>query len=102
MAAGRFADEFVAMIPANEEWATTMNDPPWMHPLKEIYNALLNKAKGRVFVMDRDFQAPFRKTLSDAEWATHLAKHGMNPAEWKSFLRRSTVNDLFYEFTIED
>jgi hypothetical protein len=102
MAAGRFADEFVAMIPANEKWATTKNDPPWMHPLKEIYNALLNKAKARVFVMDREFQAPFRKTLSTADWDAHLAKFGTNPAEWKSFLKKAVVNNLFYEFTIDD
>jgi hypothetical protein len=102
MAAGPFATEFVAMIPANEEWATTMNDPPWLHPRLEIYNALLKKAKGRVLVMDRALQAPFRETLPDALWAAHLAKLGTNQAEWKSFLGRTILNDLYYELNIDD
>jgi beta-lactamase superfamily II metal-dependent hydrolase len=88
MATGPFADQFVAMIPANEAWATTANDPPWLHPLKAIYQALLKKAKGRVFVLDRDLPKPPAQVLSTADW--------------KSFLARTTTNDLYYEFTVED
>ena len=46
--------------------------------------------------------APFRELLSDAAWAAHLAKLGTTPAEWKTFSDRATVNDLYYEFTVED
>jgi hypothetical protein len=31
MAQGELADQFVAMIPANEQWAMNNNDPPWNH-----------------------------------------------------------------------
>jgi hypothetical protein len=102
MGAGRHANEFVAMIPANEKWATTANDPPWMHPLKAIYEALLKKAKGRVFVMDRDFRAPFRKALEDDEWTDHLTQVGTTPAEWAAFQDNAVTNDLYYEFTVTD
>ncbi len=88
MAQGPFADEFVAMIPANEKWALAVKPNPWIHPLPAIYKALLEKAKGRVFVMDRDLQEPNPQLLS--------------PAKWQQFLGRSVRNDLYYEFTVED
>jgi hypothetical protein len=88
MAQGAFADEFVAMIPANEQWALTSNDPPWRHPLPEIFKAILKKAKGRVFVMDRPVKQPSEQVLS---------KSG-----WEEFEKRSKFNDMFYEFTVED
>jgi hypothetical protein len=88
MAQGEFADQFVAMIPANEKWAVNNNDPPWYHPLKAIYDAVLKKARGRVFVMDRPVAKPSARELSSAEW--------------KSFLDKSTMNELFYEFTVEE
>jgi len=88
MAQGEFAGQFVAMIPANEQWALTTNDPPWRHPLDAIYKAILKKAKGRVFVMDRKLKPPAAQVLSGAEW--------------QAFLANSTQNDLFYEFTVED
>jgi hypothetical protein len=88
MAQGAFADDFVAMIPANEQWATTKNDPPWRHPLKEIHEALISKAKGRVFVMDRDLRQPPSSVIS--------------AADWQAFQKRTTTNDLFYEITVED
>lgn len=88
MAQGEFADQFVAMIPANQEWAETKNDPPWRHPLKAILDALQKKAQGRVFVMDRPLTRPPAKVLSQADWDA-LQAH-------------SDQNDLFYEFTVED
>jgi hypothetical protein len=88
MAQGEFADQFVAMIPANEKWALAVKPKPWVHPLPAIYKALLEKAKGRVFVMDRDLQEPGPQVLS--------------AAKWKKFLGQSVRNDLYYEFTVED
>ncbi|HEV2292832.1 MAG TPA: hypothetical protein VGR35_03200 [Tepidisphaeraceae bacterium] len=88
MAKEEFAQHFVAMIPANEDWAVTMNDPPWRHPLESIYNALLKKARGRVFVLDRDLRKPRASVL---------------PApEWESFKSKCTFDDAFYEYVIED
>lgn len=87
MARGEFADQFVAMIPANEKWALSSNDPPWRHPLEAIHKALRKKAKGRVFVMDRPLQ-PEGQLLSQAEW--------------QAFVDSAVQNDLFYEFTVED
>ena len=54
MAHGDHADEFVAMITAVFEWATTKNDPPWVHPLPSIRTALVKKAQGRVLRTDED------------------------------------------------
>ncbi|HKV12825.1 MAG TPA: hypothetical protein VJ725_32070 [Thermoanaerobaculia bacterium] len=88
MAQGEFADQFVAMIPANEKWALAVKPDPWVHPLPAIYKALLEKAHGRVFVMDRDVQMPSPQVLSSAKW--------------QQFLDRSVRNDLYYEFTVED
>ncbi len=88
MARGELADQFVAMIPAHEEWALKNNTPPWRHPLPAIHKALLQKARGRVFVMDRDLEAPGPQVLS--------------PEKWQQFLDRSTHNDLFCEVTVED
>jgi hypothetical protein len=88
MARGAFADEFVAMIPAHEAWALSANTPPWRHPLPVIYTALREKARGRVFVMDRDLEAPKPQVLATARW--------------QQFLDRSNCTDLFYEYTIED
>jgi len=88
MAQGEFADQFVAMIPANEKWALAVKPKPWVHPLPAIYKALLEKAKGRVFVMDRDLQPPGPQVLSGAKW--------------QQFLDQSVREDLYYEFTVED
>jgi hypothetical protein len=88
MAQGDFADQFVAMIPANEKWALTNNEPPWRHPLPSIYKALLKKAKGRVFVMDRDLEKS--------------PAHGLSAGAWKAFLADSDRNDFYYEFTVKD
>ncbi len=88
MAQGELADQFVAMIPANEKWALALKPDPWVHPLPAIYKALLEKAKGRVFVMDRAVAQPSPQVLSKEKW--------------DQFLDRSVFNDLFYEFTVED
>ena len=40
MGQGQHADEFTAMITAVNKWATEKNDPPWIHPLPSIKEAL--------------------------------------------------------------
>ena len=106
MATGPFADEFTAMIPANEDWALTSNDPKWRHPLKEIYQALLKKARGRVFVMDRPLTCPptrYKEGAGLSEDESLLAPADRLPEpEWDAFLGRTVCNDLFYQVTIED
>ncbi len=88
MARGAFADDFVAMIPANTPWAAG-KARPWVHPLPEIEAALMKKARGRVFRSDRD----------------HVVKPDapeMGGTDWTAFMRRTTETDLFFEYIIED
>ena len=68
MARGKFANDFVAMIPANTEWALSKSKP-WRHPLPEIEEALHKKAYGRVFRADLDHvEKPAPSVLSNAKW----------------------------------
>jgi hypothetical protein len=92
MALGRFEDEFMAMIPAHQEWAEALK-PPWHHPLEAIYKALLKKAKGRVLVMDRE-PGRDRKLLDRDQW--------LPDDEWEAFLENATQTDLYFEITIAD
>lgn len=87
MAHGPHADEFVAMITAVNEWATSKNNPPWIHPLPSIKAALLKKAQGRVLQTDED--GPRKPT-------------GVSAGKWKQFTDRLVVNDLFFDLTIRD
>lgn len=88
MARGTFADDFVAMIPANTAWATKKTRP-WAHPLPEIEKALQKKARGRVFRTDRDHvEQPDLSVLSKANW--------------QAFQRRTKETDLYFEYTVED
>ena len=87
MAHGSHADEFVAMITAVNEWATTKNDPPWIHPLPSIKEALVKKAQGRVLQTDED--GPTQPS-------------GVSSATWKQFTDRLVVDDLFFDITIRD
>lgn len=88
-AQGNFADHFVAMIPANPEWAKSKSKP-WMHPLPSIEKALLKKAKGRVFRADQAHKPQKRTDL------------GIRDAEWRKFLALSEFDDFFHEYTILD
>lgn len=66
MAEGAFAEEFIAMIPANREWAMGKSRP-WNHPLPAIKHALFQKARGRIFQTDEGL--PTRPSfVTDAEW----------------------------------
>ena len=89
MGHGRYGTEFTAMITAVREWAYTMQDPPWRHPLKSIKNALLAKANGRVFQTDTPQLTP--------------PSNGANP-DWQDFLRRTYVDPrgLYFEYEVHD
>jgi hypothetical protein len=87
MAQGDHADEFVAMITAVYKWATTKNNPPWIHPLRSIKEALVKKAQGRVLQTDEN--GPAKPT-------------GVSAAQWKRFTERLTVDDLYFDLVIRD
>jgi hypothetical protein len=82
------ASQFVAVIPANTEWARTGPPTPWEHPLKAIYDALLAKTDGRLFKSDVDFSAK--------------APKGVSKADWKKFAAQVEAGKLFFEYTIAD
>jgi beta-lactamase superfamily II metal-dependent hydrolase len=88
MARGEFADDFVAMIPANKPWAEAKRPYPWRHPLKAIEESLLTKTQGRLFRTDLA-GLPSRP-------------EGVAVSVWRDFLRRSKANSLYFEYTIED
>ena len=87
MAQGQPADEFLAMITAVNKWATEKNDPPWIHPLPSIKEALLKKAQGRVLQTDED--GPTKPS-------------GISAAKWKMFTDRLVVDDLFFDVIVRD
>lgn len=89
IAQGNYADQFVAMIPANPEWAKNKSKP-WMHPLPSIEKALLKKAKGRVFRADQNHKPRKRTDL------------GIRDPEWRKFLDLSKFNEYYHEYTILD
>jgi hypothetical protein len=84
MGQGPAAKEFVAMITAVWPWAKTQKG--WIHPLPAIKAALAEKASGRVFQTDTDFE-------------TMAAKAGANP-EWSAFAARSEGNRLWFDLKI--
>lgn len=67
MGQGEHAGEFTAMITAVNEWALTKNDPPWVHPLPSIKEALVRKAQGRVLQTDT-WEPEKPDDVSDAAW----------------------------------
>jgi hypothetical protein len=75
------------MITAVNKWATTKNNPPWIHPLPSIKEALVKKAQGRVLQTDED--GPTKPG-------------GVSPSTWKQFTDRLVVDDLFFEITVRD
>lgn len=87
MGKGNFEKEFTAMITAVSKWAEEKNNPPWRHPLLAIKQALIEKAKGRVFQTDtNDLVKP--QDVPDEEWVT--------------FLERCEFDDLYFDYTIFD
>jgi beta-lactamase superfamily II metal-dependent hydrolase len=84
LADGEFKDGFVAMIPANSDWAIHKSRP-WKHPLSSIDQALKKKARGRVFQTDID---------------TVEKPSNVSATEWKKFKRKET--DLYFEYTVAD
>jgi hypothetical protein len=85
MARGKYAQEFTAMITAVRKWAETQKG--WDHPRKEIKDALLKKASGRVLQTDTDLNS--------------LAKPpGVSEAVWQKFLARVSGHGLYFDLTI--
>lgn len=80
---GTYAEEFVAVIPANEAWALAKQG--WHHPLKSIESELIKKARGRVFRSDTD-RVKRPANIDESEWA--------------KFKRVET--DLYFEYTVPD
>jgi hypothetical protein len=87
MGQGDAATEFTAMITAVNEWAMKKNTPPWVHPLPSIKEALLGKAKGRVFQTDENVP---KKPVSASD------------GEWKQFTDRSVFESLFFDWNVKD
>jgi hypothetical protein len=81
-------DEFVAVIPANTQWALTGPPTPWEHPLKAIHQALLAKTDGRLFKSDTDFSPALPK--------------GASKENWKRFAARVEADKLYFEYTVAD
>jgi beta-lactamase superfamily II metal-dependent hydrolase len=84
---GEHAQEFVAMIPANKEWAFG-KARPWKHPLKAIEEALVEKARGRVFRTD-EAGGPKRPD-------------GVSVEEWERFTSRVKTDDLYFDYVVAD
>jgi hypothetical protein len=85
---GDYAQDFVAFIPANKEWAENKTPKPWKHPLKAIEEALLDKAGGRVFRMD-------------------ASRHPTRPPDitagrWDNFIKQSEISRLYAQYTVLD
>jgi len=74
---GAYRDALVAMLPANEEWATTKRHP-WIHPLPSIEKALSKRTRGRLFRADEEDVKP-GSSLDDDEAAAFEAQKQTNP-----------------------
>lgn len=82
----KYGKEFTAMINAVEEWAWNKSHK-WKHPLPSIKDALLKKTQGRVFQTDTgELEKP----------------DGVSDATWQKFLKKSTFNDLYFDYTVLD
>jgi beta-lactamase superfamily II metal-dependent hydrolase len=85
MAAGKYGDEFTAMITAVWDWAKTQNG--WNHPYPPIKGALMAKASGRVFQTDTNF-AKMAKPADTTQ------------VEWDAFLARAKENRLYFDYVV--
>ncbi|MBN2497453.1 MAG: hypothetical protein JXR96_22870 [Deltaproteobacteria bacterium] len=87
MARGEFEKDFVAMIPAHRKWAYAIKPKPWRHPYDKIHQALLEKARGRVFLIDQE----------------HVQRHpDLSDEEWDAFQGGSQENEIYFEYTVRD
>jgi hypothetical protein len=87
MGQGSAAAEFTAMITAVTKWAMEKNNPPWVHPLPSIREALHRKARGRVFQTDED---------------EPVKPNGVSNGEWARFTDRSVFDPLYFDWTVLD
>jgi beta-lactamase superfamily II metal-dependent hydrolase len=88
MAEGAHASEFTAMITAVRAWAVKQNG--WDHPKKEIKEALMRKAGGRVFQTDTDLDKMEKQK-----------PEGVSKTSWAAFLGRTKVTKLYFDLRIE-
>jgi hypothetical protein len=87
MGQGSAAAEFTAMITAVTKWAMEKNNPPWVHPLPSIREALYRKGRGRVFQTDED---------------EPVKPNGVSEGEWARFMDRSVFDPLYFDWKILD
>jgi glyoxylase-like metal-dependent hydrolase (beta-lactamase superfamily II) len=85
MGQGEYGREFTAMITAVRAWAETQKG--WNHPLPAIKKALLEKASGRVFQTDTEFDDMKRF-------------EGSPQSEWDAFVARTRGERLYFDYTI--
>ncbi len=89
---GCFADDFVAMIPANTIWARGKKRP-WDHPLQAIEDDLKVKARGRVFRSDID-----EVDLDDVPEETPA----LDEETREAFDKARVETKLYLEYTVDD
>ena len=63
MGQGSAASEFTAMITAVTKWAMEKNDPPWVHPLPSIREALNKQGAGQSLSDRRERADKARRSL---------------------------------------
>lgn len=68
------------MITAVNEWAMTKNNPPWVHPLPSIKEALLQKTQGRLLQTDT-WEPEKPEHVPQGTWDTFLARLRPKPGE---------------------
>ena len=88
MGQGSAASEFTAMITAVNEWAMTKNNPPWVHPLPSIREALKQQGAG--------------PGLPDRRERAGEARRTSPTGEWEKFTERSVFEELYFDWTVLD
>jgi beta-lactamase superfamily II metal-dependent hydrolase len=90
MAQGVFAPDFVAMVPANKTWAWGKTRP-WRHPMKAIEQALIEKARSRVLMIE-----PHEPERHDAHSGPEFDDM------WDAFVKVTKAEDFAIEHVVED
>jgi hypothetical protein len=90
MALGKYASEFVAMVPSNKTWAWGKTRP-WRHPMKAIEQALLDKANSRVMMIE-----PKEPERHDAHSGPEF------DAMWAAFTKTMKSDNFAVEYTVSD
>ncbi|MEP3346276.1 MAG: hypothetical protein ABJN34_00105 [Litoreibacter sp.] len=90
MALGKYADEFVAMVPSNKTWAWGKKRP-WRHPMKAIEQALIGKSKSRVLMIE-PHEPERHEAHSGPEFNTM----------WKDFEKVVKAEQFAVEYSVAD